>query len=136
MYAAALIDAGNPDVNVTSKSYVCQAVFAAMYEGSNKRDVMTRLLREMTGFQLGEWNVKYLLAKGCKMTHDMLEKELDKVLDLEMPAAYFQGEIEKQKIAAAVQDWMDEFEVLSAADSDDDFGAFHSIDSDDGEDAM
>lgn len=73
VYAAALLDAGNPDVKFTSKSHMYQAVFSALYEGANKRGVMSRLLKEVPGFQLDEWDVKYLLAKSCKMAEDMLK---------------------------------------------------------------
>jgi hypothetical protein len=130
IYAAALLDAANPDVKFTSKSHMYQAVFAALYEGTNKQDVMSRLLKEIPGFQLDEWEVTYLLAKGCKMTEDMLKKELGKILNPEMPPEYFRGEIEKQQKNAALQRWVDEFEGFSSVDSDDDLDRFSSVDND------
>lgn len=117
IYAAALVDAGNPDVKFTTKSHIYQAVFAALYEGGNKQDVMVRLLKEIPGLQIDEWELKYLLAKGCETTAEMLKRELWKVLEPEMPPEYFRGEIKKQRDEAAVRGWMDEFAVFSARDS-------------------
>lgn len=118
IYAAALVDAGNPDVKFTSKSHMYQAVFSALYEGGNKQDVIARLLKEVPGLQIDVWTVKYLLAKGCEATEEMLKKELWKVLEPEMPPEYFRGEVEKQHKEAAAQGWMDGFEAFSAIDSD------------------
>jgi hypothetical protein len=112
IYAAALLDAGNPDVKFTSKSHIYQAVFAALYEGGDKQEVMSRLLKEIPGLQIDDWEVKYLLSTGCKMTEEMLKRELWKILEPEMPPEYFQGEIEKQHKEAAVQTWMVDFECF------------------------
>ncbi|KAF3032030.1 hypothetical protein E8E12_002473 [Didymella heteroderae] len=121
IYAAALLDARNPDVQFTSKSHMYQAVFAALYEGGNKQDVMSRLLKEIPGLQIDDWEVKYLLAKGCKMTEDMLKKELGKVLEPKMSPEYFRGETEKQQEHTAAEGWMDDFEGFSSTHGDDHF---------------
>lgn len=85
IYAAALADAGNPDAEFTMKSHIYQAVFAMLYEGGDKQDLMARLLKEID-VQIDDWDLKYLLTKGCKATEEMLKKKLWKVLESQMPA--------------------------------------------------
>jgi hypothetical protein len=85
IYAAALADAGNPDVEFTMKSHIYQAVFAALYEGGDKEDLMARLVKEID-VQIDICDLKYLLAKGCKAMEEMIKKKLWKVLEPQMPA--------------------------------------------------
>ncbi|KAJ4375470.1 hypothetical protein N0V86_007001 [Didymella sp. IMI 355093] len=112
IYAAALLDTGNPDVKFTSKSHIYQAVFAALYDGGDKQEVMSCLLKEIPGLQIEDGEVEYLLSTDCKMTEEMLKRELWKILEPEMPPEYFQGEIENQHKEATVQTWMVGFECF------------------------
>jgi hypothetical protein len=85
IYAAALTEAGNVDVEFTTKSHIYQAVFAALYEDGDMEDLMARLVKEID-VQIDVWDLKFLLTKGCKATEEMLKKELWKVLKPQMPA--------------------------------------------------
>ena len=109
MYAAAMVEAGNPDAKYTTKSHIYQAVFAALYEGNDPVDIVGRLLRAIPGQQLELGNVKWLAAKDCKVTMEMLKVELGKLLEPELPPKGFLVEVEKQHKEAAVQEWMNGF---------------------------
>lgn len=121
VYAAALAEAGNPDAVFTSKSHIYQAVFAALYEGGDREDLIWRLLKEMH-VQVEMWDVKYLLAKGCKATEEMLKTELWKVLEPEMPVEGLLERVEEAHKEAAVREWMDGFSSsISSFSSDEDW---------------
>lgn len=109
MYAAAMVEAGNPDAKYTTKSHIYQAVFAALYEGGDPVDIVDRLLRAIPGYQLEVDYVKWLAAKDCKVTLEMLKVELGKLLEPELPPEGFLVEVEKQHAEAAAQEWMDGF---------------------------
>ena len=114
IYAAALVEAGNPDAMYTSKSQIYQAAFCALYEGGDKEDFMEHVLKEIPG-QVDVNHCKFLLAKGCKITEAMLKTEIWKVLDPEMPAPGLLEKVEVQHAEAIVQAWMDEFADFSLA---------------------
>ncbi|KZM20233.1 uncharacterized protein EKO05_0003684 [Ascochyta rabiei] len=113
VYAAALAEAGNPDAKYTSKSHLYQAGFAALYEGGDMQGFLKRLLSAIPEMHLELGNVKFLLAKGCKATEEMLKVELGKVLEPELPEEGFLERVEKQYTEAAVRVWMDGFENLA-----------------------
>ena len=118
IYAAALVEAGNPDAQYTTKSHIYQAAFAALYEGGDKTDFVCRLLREVPGLQMETDHLMALIGKGCKVTEEMLKTELWKVLAPEMPVKGLLDDIDKQHAEAAVQIWMDGFAALSSSDDD------------------
>ncbi|KAF9692086.1 hypothetical protein EKO04_009949 [Ascochyta lentis] len=113
VYAAALVEAGNPDARFTTKSHMYQAAFAALYEGGNVQDFLARVVRAVPRLQVGLWDVKFLMAKGCKATEEMLKLELWKLLEPELPEEGLLERVEKQHDEAAVQVWMDGFEGLA-----------------------
>lgn len=110
VYAAALVEAGNPDAKYTTKSHIYQAAFAALYEGGDKATFVERVLREIpTGLHMELEHLMALIGKGCKVTEDMLKRELWKVLEPELPKEGLLDEVEEQHKKAAVQAWMDGF---------------------------
>ncbi|KAF1356081.1 hypothetical protein EJ07DRAFT_130265 [Lizonia empirigonia] len=110
VYAAALREAGNPDAAYTAKSHMYQAAFAALYEGGDQQDFIARILGEVSGLRVEVHAIKFLLAKGCTATREMLVRELGKVLDPELPPVGFLEGVEEQLRDAVVQGWMDGFE--------------------------
>ncbi|KAF2627632.1 hypothetical protein BU25DRAFT_458519 [Macroventuria anomochaeta] len=103
--------------SIVNTPFVCwraghYPAFAALYEGGDKEDFMTRASKEIPGLQIDVWTVKFLLAKGCKKTEEVLKTELWKGLDPEMPPDGLLGEVEKQHAEAAVQIWMDDFAMF------------------------
>lgn len=81
------MEAGNPDAQFTTKSHMYQALFSSLYEGTvNYHDVAIRLLREIPGLQMDTDHLFALVGKGCKHTEVMLQKELWKVLEPQLPA--------------------------------------------------
>ncbi|KAJ4337327.1 hypothetical protein N0V95_008376 [Ascochyta clinopodiicola] len=110
VYAAALVEAGNPDAIYTSKSYLYQAGFGALYQGGSLEDFMARVLGEVPGSHLELQGAKFLLAKGCRATEEMLRVELGKVLEPDLPEDGFLKRVERQYTEAAVSAWMYGFE--------------------------
>ena len=97
LYAAALVEAGNPDAQFTTKSHMYQALFSSLYEGTvNYHDVLIRLLREIPGLQMDTDHLFALVGKGCKHTEVMLQKELWKVLEPQLPAEDLLEKIENE----------------------------------------
>jgi hypothetical protein len=50
IYAAIMLEAGNPDAKFTIKSAVYQAAFAAIYEGGSIYDLVDKLCRAIPDF--------------------------------------------------------------------------------------
>jgi hypothetical protein len=113
-YAAALVEAGNPDAKYTTKSHIYQAAFAALYEGTDALDFVYRLLREIPGLQMETDHLMALIGKGCKLTEEMLKTEIWKVLEPEMPSGRFLQDIEQQHADALLQACMEDFAGFTA----------------------
>lgn len=113
VYAAALVEVGNPDAEFTAKSHIYQAAFAALYEGGDAVDFVMRIVREIPGLQMETEHLMALVGKGCKATEEMLKQKLWEVLDPKLPAEDLLHRVEKLHADAAVQAWMDGFAQYS-----------------------
>lgn len=102
LYAAALVEAGNPDAKFTTKSHMYQALFSSLYEGANYFDVLIHLLREIPGLQMEIDHLFALVGKGCKYTELMLQNQLWNVLDPQLPAEGLLEQAENTLAMAAV----------------------------------
>ncbi|KAL1599354.1 hypothetical protein SLS59_006371 [Nothophoma quercina] len=114
IYAAALVEAGNPDTKYTTKSHIYQAAFAALYEGGDKLDSVQRLLREVPGLQMENSHLLALVGKGCKVTEQMLKTEVWKVLEPEMPSDNLLKDLDLKLKDEVLQGCMHEFTALNS----------------------
>jgi hypothetical protein len=65
LYAAAMVEAGNPDAKFTSKSAIYQALLGAVYEGGETTDIVEKLLRAIPGLRNNVADFLTFLSKGC-----------------------------------------------------------------------
>ncbi|KAH7086251.1 kinase-like domain-containing protein, partial [Paraphoma chrysanthemicola] len=82
IYAAALVEAGNPDAIYTTKSAIYRSAFTAIcdIDGGNKMDLMDKLLREIPHCRLRSPEFARGLGLGWRDAEAMLKVELAKVL--------------------------------------------------------
>lgn len=108
-YAAAMVEAGNPDAKYTTKSAIYQAVFAALYEGGCIFNITEKLLRDIPGCRKTGQQLVTLLASpnGWKLEHT-LRADLYRILEPELPHT----SLSDLFADLAAQAWMADFEGL------------------------
>lgn len=92
IYAAAMVEAGNPDAIYTTKSGIYQAALASVYGGGHEYDFCDKLLREIPDFRMSTDKFLNLMASGEGWKFDeILDGWLDKILQPELPKLHMQA---------------------------------------------
>ncbi|KAH6643032.1 hypothetical protein C7974DRAFT_115172 [Boeremia exigua] len=112
MWAAALVEAGNSDAQVASKSHICDAISRVLWNNREYTSwLLTRVVCEM-GLQVSVDELVELLGMGCVATENMLREKVDDILRPEMPPEGFLEHVEAQIADAIVREWMAGFDGL------------------------
>ena len=108
VYAAAMVEAGNPDAIFTTKSAIYQAAFAAIYEGGSIYSFSEKILNAIPGIRQAPDEMAALLGQpqGSKFWVSLLKWELFKILKPEFPRLTW-NEVEAD---LAAREWMADFE--------------------------
>ncbi|KAH7079944.1 kinase-like domain-containing protein, partial [Paraphoma chrysanthemicola] len=118
IYAAALVEAGNPDAIFATKSAIYRSAFTAFcdIDGYGKLELMDKLLREIPHCRLKSPEFARGLGLGWKDAEAMLKVELAKVLKPELPPHNLLADLDAEM---TLKKWYLDFNV---EDEDEDEG--------------
>lgn len=109
IYAAAMVEAGNPDAKYTLKSAIYQACTSALYEGGDYKDLIEKLVRYIPECRIDAEDLMYGLGMQWPAATEMLERELKIILEPQLPDAGFLESLHKMLI---LKEWWSEFREL------------------------
>ncbi|KAF2128151.1 hypothetical protein P153DRAFT_343352 [Dothidotthia symphoricarpi CBS 119687] len=117
LYAAALVEAGNPDAKYTIKSAIYQAALMAIYEGGDVYDFVKKLLQEIPQcrVQAGEFCKALGSSIGWPAAEKMLTVELAKIFEPELPR---QDLLQDLCDELSLEDWKEKFGEFLLYDPD------------------
>jgi aminoglycoside phosphotransferase (APT) family kinase protein len=104
IYAAALVEAGNPDAIFTTKSALYRAALSAVYdtESDSMHQLLDKVLREVPNCRIKTQDFKRALGLGWPDAEKMLKAELPKIFAPELPPA---DTLEKVDVGIAMREW-------------------------------
>jgi hypothetical protein len=87
IYAAALVETGNPDAIFTTKSALYRATLNTVYdtEGDSMHQLLDKVLREVPNCRIKTQDFKRALGLGWPDAENMLKAELPKFFEPELP---------------------------------------------------
>ena len=92
IYAAAMVEAGNPDAKYTSKSAMYQACIAALYkgqsgpgDGGDYHDLLEKLVRCIPDCRIVIDDLKIGLGMGWPAATEMLERQFKEIFEPQLP---------------------------------------------------
>jgi aminoglycoside phosphotransferase (APT) family kinase protein len=92
IYAAAMVEAGNPDAKYTSKSAMYQACIAALYkgqcgpgDGGDHNDLLEKLVRCIPDCRIVIDDPKIALGMGWPAAREMLERQFKDIFEPQLP---------------------------------------------------
>lgn len=109
IYAAAMVEAGNADAKYTLKSAIYQASTSALYEGGDYRDLIEKLVRYIPECRIDVEDLKYGLGRQWPAATEMLERELKKIFEPQLPCVGLLEDLDKQ---LALKEWWCGFDEL------------------------
>jgi hypothetical protein len=140
IYAAALVEAGNPDAIYTTKSAIYRAAFMAIcdLDGGDKFDLIDKLLREIPHCRIKATDFTRALYLGWKDGEAMLKVELARILEPELPRTDLLKDIDAEM---SIKEWLldfnieiEEAEEIDEEDEEDEDTGTASASKSDGED--
>jgi aminoglycoside phosphotransferase (APT) family kinase protein len=107
IYAAAMVEAGNPDAKYTLNSALYQSAFAAITEGGDRYDLVKKLLQEIPNCRVDSND--FQIAMGCSWpaAEEMLEAQLPKIFKPQLPHPDLLVNLDKE---IALKEWWFSFE--------------------------
>ena len=134
IYAAAMVEAGNPDAKFTLKSGLYQSCFAAITEGGDRYDLVEKLLHAIPDCHVDAEDFQIALGLGWDSARDMLKTELRKILEPELPAEDFLARIDT---AIALKEWWSTYDkYLQEEEEEDDDAQEEGSEEDETDDQM
>ncbi|KAF3002484.1 hypothetical protein E8E13_005730 [Curvularia kusanoi] len=109
IYAAAMVEAGNPDAKYTSKSAIYQACIAAIYEGGDHEDLIEKLVRCIPDCRIDIDDLKVGLGMGWSSAEEMLQRQFTKILEPQLPRSGLIKELEDE---LTLKEWWTGFDDL------------------------
>ncbi|KAJ4309668.1 hypothetical protein N0V94_008818 [Neodidymelliopsis sp. IMI 364377] len=113
IYAAAMVEAGAPDAKYTLKSAIYQSAIASIYEGGDIDDLIDKLLRYIPECRVNDEDFKLGLGMSWPAAVEMLEVELKKIFEPELPRADLLEDLDKE---LRLNTWWTEFDELLEED--------------------
>ncbi|KAJ4988133.1 hypothetical protein SVAN01_06385 [Stagonosporopsis vannaccii] len=102
VYAAAMVEAGNPDAKYTSKSALYQACTAAIYWGGDTKDLIDKLIRSIPECRIHTEDLMLGLGRMWPAATEMLERELKNLFEPQLPRAGLLEDLDKE---LALKEW-------------------------------
>ncbi|KAF2627648.1 hypothetical protein BU25DRAFT_297100, partial [Macroventuria anomochaeta] len=111
IYAAAMVEVGNPDAKYTLKSAIYQACMSAIYEGGDYNDLIEKLVRYIPECRIHTEDLKLGLGMGWPAAVEMLECQLKKIFEPELPRAGLLKDLNEE---LELKGWLGGFDDLLA----------------------
>lgn len=125
VYAAAMVEAGSTDAKYTLKSAIYHSAIAAITEGGDAHDLISKLLRQIPYCLVDPDDFKLAMGCGWDAGVAKLQLELPKIFEPELPRSGLLQDIEAD---SAAREWMMGLDKYAATD-DEDAGADSEDDS-------
>jgi hypothetical protein len=109
IYAAAMVEAGNPDAIYTSKSAMYQACTAALYTGGEYMDLIEKLIRYIPECRIDTMDLKLGLGMGWPAAYAMLGHQFKKIFKPELPPVGLLDNLDKELELSV---WSNDFDGL------------------------
>ncbi|KAH7086160.1 kinase-like domain-containing protein [Paraphoma chrysanthemicola] len=104
VYAAAMVEAGNiTDAKYTMKSALYQAALAAITEGGDATDLISRILNEIPNCRVNVKDFKFAIARGWPAAQVILSRYLPEIFEPVLPRHGFLADAEND---LEIREWM------------------------------
>jgi hypothetical protein len=140
VYAAAMVEAGNPDAHFTLNSAIYQSAFAAVTEFGERYSFVKKLVRQIPNCMVDAHDFQLALSLGWPAAQEWLTTQLPKIFGPKLPRSNLLAQLDADII---MKEWWLTFDTYLEEDvkdvhvaSDDKFGAAEGKEGDtDAEDA-